>query len=421
MNTVRSDTISVSSLNTRPRLNAAIAIAVVGVSLANAAGGFLQMLFYLVCLLSWLVSPRPLPKLDTALLSIGVIYLAAVKVLSELPLDFLYMGAIIRPFIEGYLIASLLFNYCRINTLNLFASVLAGYIAFQVLFAVAMFIYPTMRDSVIEYIYRDESYGFSAFASAMTFRGFGISAHHLFGFSLAVGVASTIVALRSLEDSNLRHLAFFGLVVLGGVLTLINARIGAVPLLVTYVLGVSMFFNWRFFFQLIGISFIVVPILVYSGAIYFGEYLNFIIDWILAGASFEEGSSGHYLAEMLFLPENFFGVLFGTGSICSPDDSCYSDSGWVRLIFEGGLIYTALVTLLFAAIHQRIFEFARYSGHSRSQALFLVLILGITFVAATVKGAAYMSNDYSRLLVTLGYLGMFVAVKECPTENQIEV
>lgn len=401
----------------RPRVIAAIGVMAVGFSLANAAGGVLQALFYLVCVSSFFIYARPLPKLDLLVLGVCVTYLISLKTVLGFSIDSSSVK-ILRPFIEGYLIAGLLFGYCRIRNIRSFAVSLSGYVVLQFLVAVVMLSNLGLRELILGYIYRDESYGYKTFASALAFRGFGISAHHLFGFPLAVGVASTVMIAMSLEKPRRRSLFFFLVAFLGGVLTLINARIGMLSLTIAYGLGVTLFFRRRLLFQLLATVFIFVPSLMYIASLYLGAYYDFVVSWLVEGVSqfnvFNSQRAGggtlDDLSGMLFLPSGLHPVLFGFGSLCAPGEYCYSDVGWVRLIFEGGLVYLALVSLLYYRIHGNILKFAIYSGYPKVLAWYLVVVLFVTFVAAMFKGDAFAANDYSRMIVAMGYLGMFTSL-----------
>ncbi len=107
----------------------------------------------------------------------------------------------------------------------------------------------------------------------------------------------------------------------------------------------------------------------------------------------------------------------GTGRACSTDESCYSDIGFIRALQDGGLILLALVVYLYTRLNRRIVGFFRATvglgGVARRRAATLLgLVLHLTFFAAMVKGEAFGTSDYSRLVAALAGLGLLAAAEQ---------
>ena len=105
-----------ASKESTPRwVYAALAI-FVGVSAANAMGGLLQLVFLCLCLGVMLLRRHQVP---IGLMG-GVVLCGMIATFSSLRVD-LSIAPLLRfgrPFVEGYLLAILLYHGCRIRTLN---------------------------------------------------------------------------------------------------------------------------------------------------------------------------------------------------------------------------------------------------------------------------------------------------------------
>lgn len=387
----------------------------VGLSAANAMGGVLQLAFFTLCLGVLLLHRHPLPL---GLLG-GAILCGAIATLSSLQAEFSITPLLrfVRPFVEGYMLAIFLHRACNIRTLESLLAAMAGYVFIQLIGAAVMVALPDVRLSMIDLWYGDESYDGQALRTALLFRGFGVSRHFLFGLPLALGTISALLLVgASLERRPLRRRVLIGFAFACMFLILPNARIGLVPILTCYALGISLFFRFFYLRQLLVMLSIGLPLLLLI-QMYMGSAGELLLAWMLEGVTqftdptqASDSTTISDLSNMIILPANLLAWIIGDGRICQPGDVCYSDIGWIRLLQEGGillaipvvLLYFSLVFKIYVGLHQIALNQSRQLVHSSLNLLLWILLL--TFLLATIKGEGYAPNDYSRLLITLAIL-----------------
>jgi hypothetical protein len=372
----------------------------VGLSAANAMGGLLQLAFFGLCLGVLLLRRHRVPL---ALMG-GVVLCGMIATLTSLRGEpgIAPLLRFVRPFVEGYLLAILLYHGCRIRTLKSLLAALAGYVLIELFCALAMAALPELRSVLLEQWYGDDSYDGQAFQAALLFRGFGVSRHHLFGLPLALGIVGVLLLAAAAGCA---------------LLILPNARVGLVPLLICYALGVSLFFRFCYLRQILMLACLGVPLLLLLVRLYLGDAGEALIDWMLEGVmQFIDPSQAadvttvSDLGSMVILPAEPLAWLIGDGRICQPGEGCYSDIGWIRLLQEGGLLLAVPVALLYLGVILQIHAGLRRLGMNRpvrrvrSSRDLLLWVLLLTFVLATIKGEAYAPNDYSRLLMMLAVL-----------------
>jgi hypothetical protein len=394
---------------------AAIAI-FTGLSAANAFGGIFQIIFYL-CGFGFLLIKQHNPPLG---LMVGVVLCSMIATFTSLRFD-LSIGPLlrfVRPFVEGYLLAILLYHGCRIQTLKSLLAALMGYVLIELFCALAMAVLPELRSALLDQWYGDASYDGQSFQAALLFRGFGVSRHHLFGLPLALGIVGVLLLVgTSLEASLSRRWLLTTAAAGCALLVLPNARVGLVPLLICYALGISLFFRFFYLRQILLLAGLGVPLLLLIMRHYLGDAGEVLIDWMQEGVmQFIDPSQAadentlSDLGAMVILPAEPLAWLIGDGRICQPGESCYSDIGWIRLLQEGGLLLVMSVTLFYLKLIVQIHEGLQRFGMNRpvrqvrSSHDLLLWVLLITFVIAMVKGDAYAPNDYSRLLMMLAVL-----------------
>lgn len=388
----------------------------VGISAANAIGGVLQLLFFGLCLGVLFLRRHRVPL---GLLG-GVMLCGMIATLTSLrgELGIAPLLRFVRPFVEGYLLAILLYHGCRIRTLQSLLAALAGYVLIEMFCALAMAALPELRSSLLERWYGDDSYDGQAFQAALLFRGFGVSRHHLFGMPLALGIIGALLLVgASLEHRLLRRMLLTGSAFACALLILPNARIGLVPLMLCYALGISLLFRFCYLRQLLVLFGVGLPLLLLLVRMYLGDAGEVLIDWMLEGviqfidpSQASDVTTVSDLGGMVILPVEPLAWLIGDGRICQPGEICYSDIGWIRLLQEGGLLLAVPVSLLYLGLMLQIHAGLRRLGMNRplrrvrSSRDLLLWVLLLTFVLATVKGEAYAPNDYSRLLMALAVL-----------------
>ena len=408
----------------RPRYVAGALAAFAGLSAANVLPPAAQLVLYGIALLAVLRGSQPLPLRDGFVVLLATGYLVLARVLRGL--EFGDALRLMRPCIEGFLLAHVLFKWCRIRTFRAATITLGGFILIQFVFALLMALDPQGRSAFIEEIYSDESYQNAQFSGALLFRGYGFSRHHLYGLALACGLSAGLLLITaSLERANRGRLAMAAVAAAGLLLVAVNARIGFVPALLCYAIGSTFLFNRFYVKNLFLVAALLLAPLVYFAAVYFSDDLETLWTWLAAGvAQFgstdpNDVSTVSDLQQMLIFSPNVGELAFGSGRVCTPDEACYSDIGFIRALQEGGLVLLALILWLYWRLNQHIVRLFRRTVAVRSErrrraAVLLAAMVQLTFVAALIKGEAYGTNDYSRLVATLACLGLLAGQRRRP-------
>jgi len=366
-----------------------------------------------------------LPGRLLAVLTVAVAYLLMTAALSS-ERGPLAAGAllVLRPCIEGFLVAHVLYKWCRIRDFRSCVVVLGGFAALQFAAALAMALEPAWRAAFIESVYADESYQNPEFVGALLFRGYGISRHHLFGLPLALGLsAAMLMIVASLERPRLARWLMGASAIAALVVLTVNARIGFVPVLVCYIAGATIAFNRFHPRHAMAVALVVVLPVASFGAVWLGDDFEAVATWLAAGvdqfggADSDDANTLSDLRSMLVFAPGALELLVGTGRACSTDESCYSDIGFIRALQGGGLILLALVVYLYTRLNRHIVRFFRATvglgGVARRRAATLLgLVLHLTFFAAMVKGEAFGASDYSRLVAVLAGLGLLAAAEQ---------
>ncbi len=387
-----------------------------GLSAGNAFGGVFQIIYYLFGLGFLLINRHNPPfGLMAAVLLCGVI---ATLTSLQVNLSVEPLLRFLRPLVEGYLLAILLYHGCRIQTLKSLLTALVGYVLIELLCSLAMAFLPELRSALLDRWYGDDSYDGQAFRDALLFRGFGVSRHHLFGFPLALGIVGVLLLVdASLEARLSRRWLLAGATAGCMLLILPNARVGLLPLLICYALGISLFFRFFYLRQIVVLAALGVPLFILLVRHYMGEAGEALLDWMYEGliqfidpSQASDATTVSDLSSMVILPAEPLAWLIGYGRICQPGEGCYSDIGWIRLLQEGGLLLAVTVSLLYLGVMLKISDGLHRFGMNRpvcrvrSSRDLLLWVLLLTFALATIKGEAYASNDYSRLLMMLAVL-----------------
>lgn len=388
----------------------------IGLSSANAMGGSLQMVFWFGCLLFMLLRQHRVPHG----LMVGVVLCGIVAMLSSLRFDVSITPVLrfVRPFVEGYFLAILLYYGFRIRTFSSLLAALSGYVLAELISALAMFSLPELRTALLGQFYGDDADHTQAFSVALMFRGFGVSRHHLFGFPLALGVISVLLLVGARQENRLLRRGMLTSAAAGCILLILfNARIGLLPLITLYALGVSFFFRFYYLRQILLIIGLGIPIFHVLVPFFLGDVGVVVLNWLWEGviqfidpSGAADATTVSTLGAMVHLPAEPMTWLIGEGRICQPGENCYTDIGWIRLLQEGGLLLAVPVSLLYLGVMIKIhsglccmgMNRQLHRGHSSGDLLLWVLL--VTFVLATIKGDAYATNDYSRLIMMLAVL-----------------
>jgi hypothetical protein len=395
---------------------AAVLAVFVGLSVANAFGGLLQLAYFCVCLVIAVRVRHEMPRRELILAT--CCGLVAVVATLQHEASFAPIISFVRPVVEGYLLAVVL-HALRIRTFRPLILTLAAYLGLQFIASAIMLVLPALRLGLLDSWYAGDGYQNDAFLGALVFRGFGISRHHLYGLPLAAGTLSAVLVVASGLRTKGRPPLM--LAALGGiVIVLLNARIGVVPILLCYVLGIATIHRAFYLKQILVVLPLAGAALFLLAQRYLGDSMDLVSAWLLEGVrQFSDPTAASAsttvtdLQQMVVLPSTWSAWLIGDGRVCEPGDACYSDIGWVRLLQAGGVVLTAGVSLLYTRMIAGTFVGQLWGGTDESgldgaSRRLLAWLFFLTFVAATIKGDSYGANEYSRLLMALGFLSQLV-------------
>jgi hypothetical protein len=407
-----------------PRYVAGALVAFLGVSAANVLPPPAQVVLYLMGLASITRRSRHLIGREVLALLLACAAVLADRLILGIELDGAFR--VVRPVIEGVLLAHVLYHWCYIGDFKAAAVVLAGMVAIQFFAGALMAADGAGRVALLESIYADESYQNSSFVGALLFRGYGYSRHHLFGLALALGLSSALLLARaSIEHDRGVRAIFGGLSVAGFLLATINARIGLLPIVTTYALGMTLLFNSFYPKHLLAAGAALTIPLLYLGAWILGDNFETIVAWLgegvaqLGSADSADSNTLSDLSDMLVFAPDVVQLVVGSGRACDVGASCYSDIGFIRALQEGGLVFLLLVGYLYVRFNEHAIRLFRRSIDTRQRsqrraAVLVAVVMHSTFLLAMIKGEAFAANDYSRLVVALGCLGMLAGLARRP-------
>ncbi len=227
---------------------------------------------------------------------------------------------------------------------------------------------------------------------AWDFRGFSIAESSSYGYGVVQGLILGI-CLLSLKYNKLY---FFSVIVLF-IAVIFNARTGVVPIFVSLLLMFlfkqikpSIFF-WIFAVIVIGYWFFNYSSFAFNNETSLEWGLSIFKDTQdFARGSDNESNYTILLNEMLFLPNNIWGIIFGEGKDIFLIGDKTSDIGYVLQIYRGGFVYLFFIFLFLWKMIKRNLK------HSTNTILISLFVLTIIFV--NFKGNAFfISNSFVRL------------------------
>lgn len=233
------------------------------------------------------------------------------------------------------------------------------------------------------------------------FRGFGIADELLFSYSIAQAIAFYLCLNGNF--SWVRKLIYLSTLFFSIVL---NAKIGILFCgfaLFLYLLGEGLSFRNKILIVAASFALLFFVFRLGDGDSVFVVQLNNFYNEIAVGNGSNVGESSvvTLLTEMLFLPDDFFGLIFGRGvhlfALAGGRDS---DSGWVLLLHFGGFVLTSLVILFLMAAIIRLIK------HGKSS---LAVFFAVVFFVANLKGLFFAPKPGMRMLM----LVYFFVVYDC--------
>ncbi|WAG08694.1 hypothetical protein NRZ30_06435 [Aeromonas jandaei] len=370
------------------RNNLACLFFFMGCCAANSIGGYGQAVFYIFSLvLIFLRGKVFYPKRSR----VALFFLLFFLLLSN---GWDNSAGVIRVIIESFIIANVLIYTFRVNKYKELLLLLKSLILFQAVFAIIMFCFPQIRESLLSYIYEGVAYQGEAFKNAIIYRGFGVSKHHLYGLPLAIALCVALIITERYEKPTVKVFYF----ILGVLLISLNARVGLAVLLLAlfWMLVTCSKNNIKHLFLLFVITSI--SLFLFFGLFSFSD--NATLDWLKEGVNQFSNSSNNQattlsdLEGMIHIPTSSWDVLFGRSYSCNAESDCYSDIGFVRLINSGGLVSLCAIIFLYFYISCSLYDKGEWN-YSVSRCMLVFFI----FFVAMLKGEAYSASDYSRVFM----------------------
>lgn len=387
------------------RLNYFLAsiVFIIGISGANVYGLMLEAIFYSILLFLGLLYWRKFSGLLTLSL---FLLLNLIFLVNPFYRDFeeVYSLYLILPIIEGYILAIFLFHVLKMKSVNALKKVLYFYLFFQAVVVVIFMLVPELRNNYIDWVYIDENQMGDAFWYALSYRGYGISRHYLFGFPLAVAFMGIILYL--LEDSIVKK---FLLVIITSFICVLNARTPIFIFLFSiafFELLLMRFLNLKYLFKF----FMALAILSVALFTILTVYPN---EWITNSFSiFYDISKNETvidLISMIHYPKEAYALLFGYGiKLVQFNSEVYSDIGYIRALYLGGAGFLIVLLLGFTIISSEISK----SFCKKNYIVGSIVVIMFLF-ASLIKGESYILSDISRLIYFLFFYSIFERRLRC--------
>ncbi|WP_419535975.1 hypothetical protein [Endozoicomonas sp.] len=382
-------------------------IFIFGVSVANTLPISIQLFYFIFSIFVAIFLKLPYSSKEFYGIALLIIYAIVISGGSiELTLKF------IRPLIEGFLIAVILYHFKYVKTPDDCYKILFIFLFFQALLSILMFVFPEQRSWLLSLLYNHLTYEGEAFQNALSFRGYGLSQHHLYGLPMAAGLASALCIIGWNYNNTI---TISLLLLMGFFISLLNGRIGCIPIIFAIIQTCTLSIRISrlkayFFLGLLAVFFIIIFLILEIRL----ESAVLIRWWVTGVTQFfnnepEELTTISDLNLMLHWPESFFGWVFGGGHVCSLDSQCYSDIGFIRLLQQGGL---GLLFLLMYLYYLLFVSASRFLAQSKKQFVMILSLFISVFLIATMKGESYASSDFSRMFITISFIGLFLKKRD---------
>ncbi|KGA42897.1 hypothetical protein KU75_03300 [Pectobacterium odoriferum] len=383
-----------------------------GISLSNALRGWLELGFYALLLaLVFVYNFKVKISLTTLLLLFSSVAIILNPFYRDVNVNILiyFLG----PIIQGYLIAFCVYYTLNIRTSEGLISSLNYFVIIQFLTVIIMLMLPNLRLGIIDYIYGNQGYDAGGFTAALTFRGYGLTRHHLYAFPLSIAVIVGLnLLLRNDTYSSIRDflLKKIWLILLSSIICLLNARLGLMLIAVAILIY---FFSQKKNALFISITtvflfFLMSTVDVTINSVFLNDYQNWLKESlsIFSFTEYKNNGTLNDLFSMVYFPERFYSLMLGEGIVLNPNSSgVYSDIGIIRAIFSGGILFLAVIFFTYNAAFKNISIID--CGFNRSVNKPLLVFMFFCFIVAMIKGEAYSISDYSRLVFFLSFWGWF--------------
>lgn len=378
-----------------------VIIFIFGISVANVLRGWYELFFYALLFVVFVVFKVKVPVVYATTMLAGLLVL-----LNPFGRDVQLSSVIyfIGPAVEGMLIASGLYYLCKVNTFEKLNCIVIIFVVFQLLSVVIMFFFPDFRNSLLLFLFIDDMHLGSGFSNAFSFRGYGISRHFLFGFPLAVALLFSYILYSERVSLTTKVIVFFMAILICAV----NARTGLLIILIA--LGfymISSVNGVKILMSCIMAISLSIPLLngVIDGDV--EKYVEWLTDSLTLFTDIQDNGTVNDLATMVKLPDGIYSLFFGDGEVLNPGNINYSDIGYIRGIFDGGVLFVTVVLALYYVACRDISR-ANVGIRSPLDGSIFLFVIYLCFIIAMIKGDAYSISDYSRSIFVLAFISRFI-------------
>ncbi len=233
------------------------------------------------------------------------------------------------------------------------------------------------------------------------FRGFGVADELLFSYSIAQALAFYLCLNGNF--SWLKKIVYLSTLFFSIVL---NAKIGILFCgfaLFLYMFGSGLSFRRKLLIAVACFALLFFGFRLGDEESTFIVQLNSFYNEISAGSGSGVGESSvvTLFTEMLFLPDDFIGLMFGRGVyLFASTSGRASDSGWVLMLHFGGFLLTSLVLLFLVIVIVRLVKYKKLS---------LAVFVAVVFLAANLKGLFFAPKPGMRMFL----LVYFFVIYDC--------
>ena len=230
---------------------------------------------------------------------------------------------------------------------------------------------------------------------SIRFRSFGLSENLTFGYGLVQGIL--LAFSFSLVKKYNKIIWFLPIIFIS---ILFNARIGFVPIVFYFIYLIFLKRDFKLLLKIVVLSTFVLFIILYFP--YFGElqetvywgldFFSQLYEWvILNDNSGDEGNTiSTLLVDMFILPNSTKALWLGDGI----NVRSYTDVGFFQQINFGGIVLCLIWMYLFKCIYCRWIK-------NTILPKWLIIIFMLTLFIANIKGNAFVTTPFLRLLIIL--------------------
>lgn len=283
---------------------------------------------------------------------------------------------------------------------NLFIKFLINIGVIQIVIVIFTIISPELREFILSAARQEDTMLLDIANNEVGVRSFGLSQNYTSSLPMLMGVYTIFTLYYFFYEKKINIKLYYLILTVGfGLSVVLNARIGAIPIVLSFLIFyLSLIFQFykinKFYFFVFATFFISILFYFLNG--YMGSELlrrfKFGMEEVLLLLNGEMSGTFLALKDMLVFPSTTINFLFGQGYETFGKNSLSSDIGFVRDIFMFGLVGVVFQIFVFLYVfNNKLLKL--------NKLIYIILVLSL--LAYYFKGLIFSANELHNFLLLL--------------------